>query len=106
MARSEGGKKRRRGENRSLLAAIRHPLRRKILWLMSNGRKASPRELAKALNAPLSAVVYHVRVLAKCGGLKPVSKRQAGEGTQHFYRRSEMPDWVQAMLEEDEEQSS
>lgn len=112
MASSKGGKKRRRGKGKSrnndhgLLAAVRHPLRRKILQLMSDGRKASPSELARKLGEPLSSVAYHVRVLAEFKALQSVSEREAGGSMKHFYRRSEVPEWVRAILEGDEEQSS
>lgn len=111
MAGSKGGKKKPRGKkkrddkNHSLLAAVRHPLRRKILRLMPDGRKASPSDLAKVLDEPLSSIAYHVRVLVECKALKSASKRQTGGTTQHFYRRSAMPDWVREILEEDEEQA-
>lgn len=102
MAGSKRGKKR-RNKNHALVAALRHPLRRKILRWMADERKASPSDLAKALDQPLSSVSYHVRVLAKCGALKPVAKRQMRGTTQHFYRWSVKAEWVQALLEEDEE---
>jgi len=102
MAGSKGGK-RNRDKNHALLVALRHPLRRKILRQMSDERKASPCELAKALDQPLSSVAYHVRVLADCTALKPIAERQGKGSTQHFYRWSVTAEWVRALLEEDEE---
>jgi DNA-binding transcriptional ArsR family regulator len=95
--------KRRRNKNHALVTALRHPLRRAILKRMSDGRKASPSELAEELDETLSNVAYHVRVLAKSRALKPVSRRQVRGATQHFYRWSLKAKWAQAMLEEDEE---
>jgi DNA-binding transcriptional ArsR family regulator len=101
MARSKRGR-RRRNKNHSLIAALRHPLRREILRLLSDGRKASPSEIAEALELPLSNVAYHVRVLAECGVLKAAGKQQVRGATQHFYRSTLKAEWAQAMLEEGE----
>jgi DNA-binding transcriptional ArsR family regulator len=99
-------KKRRKLENHGLIAAMRHPLRRKILQWMADGRKASPNELSKGLGEPLSNVAYHVRELVARGALRPDGERQVRGAREHFYRRSALPAWLRAMLEEDEEQSS
>lgn len=92
--------------SQKLIAALRHPLRREILRLMSDGREASPSEVAEELDQLLSNVAYHVRVLVECGALKPVGKRKARGATQHFYSWSMEADWARAMLEADAEESS
>ena len=97
--------KRRRNKNHALVSALRHPLRREILKRMSDGRKASPSELAEALDEKLRNVAYHVHVLARSRALTPVAYRQVRGATKHFYRWSLKAKWAQAMLEEDEEQS-
>ena len=83
--------------------ALKHELRRKILRLMSDRRKASPCELAKELGEKLSNVAYHVRVLAASGALKPVGSKQVRGARQHFYRWSLKPKWAQEMLDESDE---
>ncbi|HXS46317.1 MAG TPA: helix-turn-helix domain-containing protein [Solirubrobacterales bacterium] len=104
MAGSKRGRKRRRNKNHGLLVALRHPVRRKILRRMSDERKASPSELSKAIDQPLSSVAYHVRVLVTCGALKPVSERELKGSTQHFYRWSVTAEWVRPLLEEDDDE--
>jgi len=98
-------RKKRRNKNHALIAALRHPLRREILRRMSDGRKASPSELAEELGEALSTVAYHVRVLAESGALKRDGEQQVRGTKQHFYRWAVEEDWVESMLEEDEEQS-
>jgi DNA-binding transcriptional ArsR family regulator len=92
--------------NDKLIAALRHSLRREILRLMSDGRKASPSELAALLDQRLSNVAYHVGVLTECGALKPAGKKKVRGATQHFYVWSLEADWALAMLEEDGKGSS
>jgi DNA-binding transcriptional ArsR family regulator len=101
MAGAKSGKD--RDDNHALLIALRHPLRRQILRRMSDERKASPCELSRELDKPLSSVAYHVRVLADCTALKPVGEQEERGTTRHFYRWAVTADWVQALLEEDEE---
>lgn len=101
-------KKRRKGrrkKNRALIASLGHPLRREILRRMSDGRKTSPSELAEELDEPLGNVAYHVRVLSEGGALKADGEQQVRGAKQHFYRSSVEDEWVESMLEEDEEQS-
>lgn len=86
--------------------ALRHPLRREILRLMSDGREISPKELAEELGETLASVAYHVRVLTECGALKPTRKRKVRGATQHFYSWSLEAEWARAMLEADGEESS
>jgi DNA-binding transcriptional ArsR family regulator len=105
MGRSKRSKKK-GNMNHKLIAALRHPLRREILRLMSDGREASPCELAELLNERLSNVAYHVRVLVACGALKPTGQRKVRGGTEHFYSWSLEADWARAMLDADEEESS
>lgn len=102
MAGTKGGKGS-RDDNHALLIALRHPLRRKILRRMADERKASPSELSKSLDQPLSSVAYHVRVLADCTALRPVAEKQLKGSTQHFYRWAVKADWVKELLKEDEE---
>lgn len=101
-----GGSKRGRGrhdKNQALLFALRHKLRRQILLLMLDGREASPSEIAAELNAVLSSVAYHVRVLAECGALRATGNEHVRGATKHFYRSSMDAKWARTMLEEDED---
>ena len=52
----------------------------------TSGGEISPRELAAALEQPLSTLSYHVRVLADCGAIALVRTKQIRGSTQHFYR--------------------
>ena len=87
-----------RSEDTDLLAALRHPLRRRILRLMADGETVSPRELAAALRAPLSNVSYHVRVLAERSALTLVETRPSRGSVQHFYRSAVEAPWAQQIL--------
>jgi DNA-binding transcriptional ArsR family regulator len=81
-----------------LLAALRHPLRRRILQAMADGKAASPRELALTLRHPLSNVSYHVRVLAGCGAVTLVETKPVRGSVQHFYRCTVRAPWARQVL--------
>jgi DNA-binding transcriptional ArsR family regulator len=81
-----------------LLVALRHPLRRRILRLMADGKKRSPRELAAVLRTPLSNVSYHVRVLAETSALTLVETRPSRGSVQHFYRSAVEAPWARQIL--------
>lgn len=74
-----------------LLGALRHPLRRMILTaLAATDRKdGSPRELSDELDAPLSNISYHFRVLVKCEALDLTRTRPVRGSVQHFYKPAE-----------------
>ncbi|HXQ89195.1 MAG TPA: helix-turn-helix domain-containing protein [Solirubrobacterales bacterium] len=82
----------------SLLTALGHPLRRRILRAMADGKPASPKGLAEALSEPLSNVSYHVRVLVQSGALKLVRTKPARGSIQHFYRSDVQAPWAQEVL--------
>jgi DNA-binding transcriptional ArsR family regulator len=82
-----------------LFTALGHPLRRKILRTMLNGkREASPRQLSTDLEEPLSALSYHVRVLAECGAIELVGTAKVRGSTQHFYRTRLRARWARSAL--------
>lgn len=87
-------------ETHNLLAALRHPLRRRILRAMAPEDELSPRELSKELDQPLSKVSYHVRVLADCGVLQLTRTAQVRGSTQHFYRSTFEAGWARLALTE------
>jgi len=82
-----------------LLVALRHPLRREILRRIAGEEAISPREIANALDQPLSNVSYHVRVLADRGAIALVRTRPVRGSTQHFYRATIEAPWARQILE-------
>lgn len=83
--------------------ALNHELRRRILRLMSDGRRTSPRELADELGEQLSTTAYHVRILAACGAIRPAGYKQVRGARQNFYRWSLRSKGAREMLDEYEE---
>jgi DNA-binding transcriptional ArsR family regulator len=82
-----------------LFTALGHPLRRKILRKMLRQRgEISPRELAADLAEPLSALSYHVRVLAECEAVELTRTKQIRGSTQHFYRPVIKAAWARSAL--------
>ena len=81
-----------------LLAALNHPLRRRILRAFEGGETISPVELAKRLTVPLTTVSYHVRILAQYGALKLVGTKPARGAVEHFYHSLVEAEWALAAL--------
>ena len=78
-----------------LFNALGHPMRRQILRAMLDmSEEVSPRELAAKLSQQLSALSYHVRVLAECGAIELVRTEQIRGSTQHFYRAVVKANWA------------
>lgn len=91
-------------KNSDLFNALGHPMRRQILRrMLGDGGEISPRELAAQLHQPLSALSYHVRVLAECKAIELVRTRQIRGTTQHFYRAVVKSDWALTALEASKE---
>lgn len=67
-----------------VLRALAHPLRAQILGALE-GRRASPRELADELGAPLGNVSYHVRVLRDLKLIRLVKKTARRGAVEHHY---------------------
>jgi DNA-binding transcriptional ArsR family regulator len=87
-----------RSDDNDLLVALRHPVRREILRAMADEKAISPRELASALQQPLSNVSYHVRVLAECAAVLLVSTKPVRGSMQHFYRTAIEAPWARQVL--------
>lgn len=68
----------------NLVRAVAHPLRARILDILQE-RRASPRELADELGAPLGTVSYHVRTLAGLELIKLVKKTPRRGAIEHHY---------------------
>lgn len=86
-------------DDNALLVALRHPLRRRILREMADGRTTSPRELSVVLRQPLSNVSYHVRVLVACAAVTLIETKPARGSIQHFYRSAVDAPWARQVLE-------
>jgi len=87
------------GKTNDLFTALGHPMRRRILRkMLAEDRPISPRELAADLDEPLSALSYHVRILAECSAAKLVRTEQVRGSTQHLYRPTVKADWARAAL--------
>lgn len=87
-----------RSNENDLLVALRHPLRRDILRQMSGEEAISPREIASALQKPLSNVSYHVRVLADRAAIALVRTKAVRGSMQHFYRTAIDAPWARQIL--------
>jgi DNA-binding transcriptional ArsR family regulator len=88
-----------RSKANDLFTALGHPLRRQILRTMIGAEdETSPRQLAADLSEPLSALSYHVRVLAECKAIELVGTRQVRGSTQHFYRPTLRAEWARTAL--------
>jgi len=88
----------RRPNANDLLVALRHPLRRDILRQMADEEASSPREIASALDQPLSNVSYHVRVLADRAAIALVRTQPVRGSMQHFYRGAIEAPWARQLL--------
>jgi DNA-binding transcriptional ArsR family regulator len=70
----------------TLMKALAHPLRWRILEVVSERGEASPVELARALDQPLATVSHHVRVLRDSGSLELTRTEQRRGALEHYYR--------------------
>lgn len=94
------------GRGRALLIkAIVHPLRRRILRVMTGeGEPLSPVQISKKLGVSLSMVVYHATVLRICGAVEPAGERQVRGAIEHFFEVAIEDDPpIEALLEETRE---
>ncbi len=92
-----------RQKGADLFNALGHPVRRRILRrMLDGGEEVSPRELAFQLCEKLSALSYHVRVLAECEAVELVRTEQVRGSTQHFYRASVSSKWALSALAAEE----
>jgi DNA-binding transcriptional ArsR family regulator len=66
------------------ISALANPVRVRILEILAE-QKASPKELAKALNRKLPGLSYHVQVLKKCGLIEEVDSAQRRGAKEHYY---------------------
>ena len=79
-----------RGPSYSAAAILSHALRGRC-WYALAERTMSPKELADELNAPLSDVSYHVRVLRELGAIELVRTEPVRGAVAHYYRSVDRP---------------
>lgn len=84
---ASGKSKRSAGQHRAdLIRAIDHPLRRRVLRILTEeGEPLSPAEIKRRLDMPLGAVSYQVRVLRNLNAVKLARSRQVRGALEHFY---------------------
>ncbi len=82
-----------------LIAAINHPVRRRILRAFDGKEAISPVELAERLDVALTTVSYHVRILAGYRALKLVRTKPARGAVEHFYRSMVEAEWALVALQ-------
>lgn len=72
------------------MKALNHPVRVKALTILTE-RVASPKEISAQIDAPLSNVSYHVRVLDELGLVEIVEEESVRGSVAHFYKAVERP---------------
>jgi DNA-binding transcriptional ArsR family regulator len=70
----------------SLVKALAHPLRWRLLETLTERGEASPVELARLLDQPLATVSHHVRVLRESGCVELTHTEPRRGAVEHFYR--------------------
>jgi DNA-binding transcriptional ArsR family regulator len=78
-------------------AAFVHPLRNRILRLMSNRQEVGVGEIAVELDQTPGTIAYHLRVLVKRDALKIVPRCRP---TPPLYRWSPAAEWARKKLDE------
>lgn len=73
-----------------LIKALNHPVRVKALTILTE-RIASPKEIGEMIDAPLSNVSYHVRVLDELGLVEIMEEENVRGSVAHFYKAVERP---------------
>lgn len=73
-----------------LVKALNHPVRVKALTILTE-RIASPKEIADIIEAPLSNVSYHVRVLDELGLVEIMEEENVRGSVAHFYKAVKRP---------------
>jgi DNA-binding transcriptional ArsR family regulator len=70
----------------SLIKALAHPLRWRLLELMTERGESSPVELARLLEQPLATVSHHMRVLRDLGCVELSRTEQRRGAIEHYYQ--------------------
>lgn len=84
------------------LAALNHPLRRRILRILGQTEVASATDISRATEVRLGNVAYHLKVLTDLEVLELVRRRQVRGAFEKFYRPAPCDGevaWVSVVLE-------
>jgi DNA-binding transcriptional ArsR family regulator len=88
--------------DQALVKALNHPLRKELLRRYHGATEPlGPKELADALEKPISTVNYHVCELARLGAVELVEEEQRRGSVAHFYEATSLVDevpWGRAAL--------
>jgi DNA-binding transcriptional ArsR family regulator len=71
---------------------LSHPLRPRILQILTDRGEASPNEIAAELNVPLGTLSYHTRLLRDAGWIELVREVPRRGAVEHFYRAVVRPE--------------
>lgn len=84
-----------------IISALNHPMRREILRALRERESASAVQVSRSLEADLSEVAYHFKVLAKLKTVKLVGRRRVRGANESFYRSNlnNQTEWVDVVLE-------
>jgi DNA-binding transcriptional ArsR family regulator len=75
----------------SVLKALGHPLRMRLLTFVTERGEASPVEMSRALDVPLATISHHTRVLRDLGYIE-LSRTEPRRGAvEHYYRALASP---------------
>lgn len=70
---------------------LSHPLRPRILQILTLRGEASPNEIAAELGVPLGTLSYHTRLLRDAGWIELVREVPRRGAVEHFYRAARRP---------------
>jgi DNA-binding transcriptional ArsR family regulator len=71
---------------------LSHPLRPRILQILTYRGEASPNEIAAELDVPLGTLSYHTRLLRDAGWIELVREVPRRGAVEHFYRAVVRPE--------------
>jgi DNA-binding transcriptional ArsR family regulator len=75
----------------SVLKALSHPVRMRLLTFVAQRGEASPVEMSRALDIPLATVSHHTRVLRDLKYIVLSRTEQRRGAVEHYYRALEAP---------------
>ncbi len=71
----------------ALIHSLNHPIRRQILRLLNEpGVELSPNEMTRSMEAGLSVLSFHMRVLSEQRVTRCSRERRVRGSTEHFYK--------------------
>jgi len=84
-----------------LISAVKHPLRRRILFAYLDGSVecASAKELAEATDQRVGQVAYHLKTLAKGDILRPVRQGDRSQAQAYGWTLGVEAEWLRLVLE-------